>query len=213
MNEPVRRLPLPQQDRARGFAEALSTARGKHLLIALRGHPDPDGIASALAQAHIAQRLGVGKTTIGYCHELSHRENRALVKLLNVELKKMKNVADIEKVDFLGLVDAHDVDPDLAGADGIEVLTIVDHHRAHVPPRAKFVDMRNDVGATATIFVEYLTELFPLSVDQDDDQLLPRAQPSREPRPGEAAQCGDAEDEERRRPGRAGRLRRPRRRA
>src|SRR5215213_2086200 len=105
MNEPVRRLPLPhhdRQERARGFAEALGAAKAKHLLIALRGHPDPDGIASALAQAHIAQRLGVGKTTIGYCHELSHRENRALVKLLNVELRKMKNVSDVEKVDYLG---------------------------------------------------------------------------------------------------------------
>ena len=49
MNEPVRRLPLPHTDRARGFAEALQQAKGKHLLIALRGHPDPDGIASALA--------------------------------------------------------------------------------------------------------------------------------------------------------------------
>src|SRR6478609_5411133 len=117
MNEPVRRLPLPQQDRARGFAEALTAAKGKHLLIPLRGHPDPDGIASALAQAHIAQRLGVAKTTIGYCHELSHRENRALVKLLNVELKKMKSITEIEKPDFLGLVDAHDIDPDLVGAD------------------------------------------------------------------------------------------------
>src|SRR5881394_1578023 len=112
-NEPVRRLPLPQQERARGFADALGGAKNKHLLIALRGHPDPDGIASALAQAHIAQRLGVAKTTICYCHELSHRENRALVKLLNVDLKKMKNIAEVDKVDFLGLVDAHDVDPDL----------------------------------------------------------------------------------------------------
>jgi len=175
MNEAVRRLPLPQQDRARGFAEALSAARGKHLLIALRGHPDPDGIASALAQAHIATRLGVGKVTIGYCHELSHRENRALVKLLNVELKKMKSVVEVEKVDYLALVDAHDLDPDLAGVDGIETLTIVDHHRAHAPPKAKFVDMRNDVGATATIFVEYLQELFPLSVEQDDDRRVATA--------------------------------------
>src|SRR5215470_11424417 len=116
MNEAVRRLPLPHHDRAeraRGFAEALSAARGKHLLIALRGHPDPDGIASALAQAHIAQRLGVGKTTISYCHELSHRENRALVKLLNVEMRKTRNVADLpEPADFVGLVDSHDTDPD-----------------------------------------------------------------------------------------------------
>ena len=176
MTEPVRRLPLPQlPDRARAFAETLTLAKGKHLLIALRGHPDPDAIASALAQAHLAQRLGVAKTTIGYCHELSHRENRALVKLLNVELKKMKSMSDIESVDFIGLVDAHDTDPDLAGADQIEVLTIVDHHRAHAPPRARFVDMRNDVGATATIFVEYLQELAPLSVDSDDDRRVATA--------------------------------------
>lgn len=175
MNEPVRRLPLPQQDRARGFAEALQQAKNKHLLIALRGHPDPDGIACALAQAHIAQRLGMGKTTIGYSHELSHRENRALVKLLNVEMKKMKTMGDIDKVDFLGLVDAHDTDPDLAGADAMEVLTIVDHHRAHAPPKAKFVDMRNDVGATATIFVEYLQELCPLSPDNDEDRRIATA--------------------------------------
>ena len=179
MNEPIRRLPVPLQDRverARGFAEALQAAKGKHLLIALRGHPDPDGIASALAQAHIAQRLGVAKTTISYCHELSHRENRALVKLLNVEMKKMRNVVDLaEPPDFVGLVDAHDVDPDMVGVDQIETLTIVDHHRAHFPPRARFVDMRNDVGATATIFVEYLQELFPLSADNDDDRRVATA--------------------------------------
>lgn len=181
MNEPVRRLPLPlpQQDRAeraRGFAEALGAARGKHVMVALRGHPDPDGIASALAQAHIAQRLGVAKTTISYCHELSHRENRALVKLLNVEMKKVKNVADLpEMPDFLGLVDAHDIDPDMVGADRLETLTIVDHHRAHAPPRARFVDLRNDVGATATIFVEYLQELCPLSAENDDDRRVATA--------------------------------------
>jgi nanoRNase/pAp phosphatase (c-di-AMP/oligoRNAs hydrolase) len=178
MNDPVRRLPLPHHDRvdrAHSFADALGHAKGKHLLIALRGHPDPDGIASALAQAHIAQRLGVGKTTIAYCHELSHRENRALVKLLNVELKKTRNLADVGTVDYLGLVDAHDVDPDFAGAEGLETLTIVDHHRAHTAPRARFVDMRNDVGATATIFVEYLQELTPLVVDNDDDRRVATA--------------------------------------
>ncbi|MFO0735508.1 MAG: DHH family phosphoesterase [Labilithrix sp.] len=177
MNEPVRRLPLPDRaQRAREFAETLTAAKGKHLLIALRGHPDPDGIASALAQAHIAQRVGVAKTTIAYCHELSHRENRALVKLLNVEMKKMRNVADLpEPADFIALVDSHDTDPDMIGLDGIETLTIVDHHRAHVPPRARFIDMRNDVGATATIFVEYLQELFPLSTESDDDRRVATA--------------------------------------
>jgi nanoRNase/pAp phosphatase (c-di-AMP/oligoRNAs hydrolase) len=177
MTEPVRRLHVspPAVDRPKAFAEALGAAKGKHLLVALRGHPDPDGIACALAQAHIATRLGVGKVTIGYSHELSHRENRALVKLLNLELTRLKNVRDAGAVDFLALVDTHEVDPDLAGVDDVEILTIVDHHRAAAPPKARFVDLRQDVGATATIFTEYLSELAPLDVDQEDDRRVATA--------------------------------------
>ena len=177
MTDPVRRLPVPQTapvDRARAFADALGAAKGKHVLIALRGHPDPDGIACALAQAHIGQRLGV-KTTIGYCHELSHRENRALVKLLGVELRKIKSVRDAGAVDYIALVDAYDVDPELADAEGIEVLTIVDHHRAPAPPKARFVDLRLEAAATATIFSEYLAELAPLDPDVEEDRRIATA--------------------------------------
>jgi nanoRNase/pAp phosphatase (c-di-AMP/oligoRNAs hydrolase) len=177
MTDPVRRLPVPQTapiDRAHAFADALGAAKGKHVLIALRGHPDPDGIACALAQAHIGQRLGV-KTTIGYCHELSHRENRALVKLLGVELRKLKSVRDAGAVDYIALVDAYDVDPELADAEGIEVLTIVDHHRAPAPPKARFVDLRLEAAATATIFSEYLAELAPLDPDVEEDRRIATA--------------------------------------
>jgi nanoRNase/pAp phosphatase (c-di-AMP/oligoRNAs hydrolase) len=177
--DPVRRLPIPLQpppeQRARLFADALSVAKGGHVLVALRGHPDPDGIACALAQAHIAARLGVAQTTIGYCHELSHRENRALVKLLGLELKKIKSVKEVGKVDFIALVDAHDVDPDLADAQGLDLLTIVDHHRATSMPKAKFVDLRMDLGATATIFVEYLDALAPLDADVEEDRKIATA--------------------------------------
>src|SRR5215472_9726252 len=140
--DPVRRLPIPSaptEQRARLFADALGLAKGAHVLIALRGHPDPDGIACAITQAHIAARLGVASTTIGYCHELSHRENRALVKLLGLELRKIKSVREAGRVDFLALVDAHELDPDLTDGGDLEVLTIVDHHRATTAPKARYV--------------------------------------------------------------------------
>ncbi len=181
MTEPVRRLaPANQQasnaePRGRAFADTLAAARTKHVLIALRGTPDPDGIACAITQAHLAQRLGVGQSTIGYCHELSHRENRALVKLLGLELRKIKSVREVGRVDFLSLVDAHEVDPDLADASDYEILTIVDHHRAVSPPKARFVDLRFDVGATATIFVEYLQELTALDPDVEEDRRIATA--------------------------------------
>jgi nanoRNase/pAp phosphatase (c-di-AMP/oligoRNAs hydrolase) len=179
MTEPVRRLAVPNhtsiEPRARAFAEALGVARGKQMLIALRGHPDPDGIACAITQAHIAQRLGVAQTTVGYCHELSHRENRALVKLLGLELRKIKSVREVGHVDFLGLVDSHEIDPELVDGADYEVLTIVDHHRATSPPKARFIDMRLDVGATSTIFVEYLQELAGLDGDVEEDRRIATA--------------------------------------
>jgi nanoRNase/pAp phosphatase (c-di-AMP/oligoRNAs hydrolase) len=177
MSEAVRRLTVPSlipQERARALGEALAAAKGKHLLISLRGHPDPDGIASALALSHIAHRQGV-HVTVGYTHDLSHRENRALVKLLNIELKKMRNVAEAGKVDYLAFVDAHDAEPDLGGTEGIEVLVIVDHHRAHTPPKARFVDLRLDVGATATMFSEYLQEIAPLDPSSEEDRRIATA--------------------------------------
>ncbi len=179
MSDPVRRLNAPNvqplEQRARAFGETLAAVKGAHVLLALRGHPDPDGIASAMAQAHIAQRMGVS-ATIAYCHELSHRENRALVKLLGVELRKIKSVKEVgQKIDFISLVDAHDVDPELADAGGLEVLTVVDHHRAPTPPKGRFVDLRQDVGATATIFVEYLQELCPLDADSEEDRRIATA--------------------------------------
>ena len=178
MTDPVRRLPFPTvapEARAKTFAEALGAAKGKHLCIALRGHPDPDGIACAVAQAHIAQRLGVTRTTIAYCHELSHRENRALVKLLGLDLRKVKSMKEIDNPDFIALVDSHDLDPDYLDAENIEVLTIVDHHRVQIAPKARYIDLRYDVGATATIFVEYLQELSPLDEEAEDDRRIATA--------------------------------------
>lgn len=178
MTDAVRRLQVasvqPIEQRARAFGDTLGGAKGAHVLVALRGHPDPDGIACAMTQAHIGQRLGL-HTTIAYCHELSHRENRALVKLLGVELRKIKSVKELGQVDYLSLVDAHDVDPELGDAQGLDILTIVDHHRAPTPPKARFVDLRQDVGATATIFAEYLQELAPLDADVEEDRRIATA--------------------------------------
>ena len=55
------------------------------------------------------------------------------------------------------------------------MLTIVDHHRADSPPKARFVDLRFDVGATATIFVEYLQELAALDPDVEEDRRIATA--------------------------------------
>src|SRR6202000_661353 len=134
--------------------------------------PIPTESPARSREPHLGQRRGVAQTTIGYCHEVSHRENRALVKLLGLELRKIKSVREVGGVDFIALRDAHEVDPELPDGNDYEVLTIVDHHRPASPPKARFVDLRMDVGATSTIFVEYLMELAALDPDLEEARRI-----------------------------------------
>ena len=94
MTEPVRRLALPNQPaaelRAHGFGEALAQARGKHCSSRCAATRIPTASRAPSRRRTSASGMGVAQTTIGYCHEVSHRENRALVKLLGLELRKIK---------------------------------------------------------------------------------------------------------------------------
>ncbi|MGH7328200.1 MAG: DHH family phosphoesterase, partial [Polyangiaceae bacterium] len=92
-----------------------------------------------------------------------------------LERRRLKSVKEVAPVDYLALVDAYDVDPDLADAEGLEVLAIVDHHRTPTMPTARFVDLRPDVGATAAIFVEYIDQLAPLDPENEDERRIATA--------------------------------------
>ena len=68
------------------FFKTLETARGKSLLICIKGYPDPDNIASSLSLEWLAQLFEI-RTKIIYFDEISHHENRALVKKLDLDLE------------------------------------------------------------------------------------------------------------------------------
>ena len=56
---------------------------------------------------------------------------------------------------YLSLVDASASEPSIKLPETLKLLTVVDHHRPPAMPKAPFVDIRHDVGATCTIYAEY----------------------------------------------------------
>ncbi len=164
-----------RRDRAGELEQVLRQATDKPLLILLSGHPDPDAIGSALAHKRICGRLGVS-ATIAHALPLSRSENRALVKLLNVPMKRVEKTADLEEFGYLSLVDASSSESTVQLPDHIELLTIVDHHRPAATPKAPFVDIRHDVAATCTIYSEYAENgLAPLDGEGNDDAAVATA--------------------------------------
>lgn len=163
--------PPPQTDRIHELEAVLAGARDERHVILLGGHPDPDAIASALAHRRLCERLGVS-ATIAHVLPISRSENRALVKLLNVPMVKVSDPAELAPYRYLSLVDASASETSIRLPPGLEVLTIVDHHRPTTIPKAPFVDIRHDVGATCTIYAEYAEAgLAPFGTGNDDGDV------------------------------------------
>jgi len=147
-------------DAAERVYRLLNVLRGidGRLAVVMHDNPDPDAIASALALAHIAETVGVDADPC-YFGEISHQENRALVNLLELDLRNVESADELAEYAGVALVDhsrpgVNDgLDPDT------EVDVVIDHHPPRAPVEARFFDLRSDVGATSTLLAKHLERL------------------------------------------------------
>lgn len=134
----------------------LERAKNKKLLICLRGYPDPDNIASSLALEWLAQHYGI-TTKIVYFDDISHYENRALVKKLDLELEQVTSDFDALSFDYYAINDSQHTHLPITVPDQCELLVFVDHHKPLGNVQGHFVDIRENVGSTSAIYTEYLS--------------------------------------------------------
>ncbi len=143
--------------KAEELFKILDECRGKSLLICIKGYPDPDNIASALALEWLAQTHEM-KTKIIYFDSISHHENRALVKKLDLELEQYNsaNDHDLDAYDYFAINDSQNAELPIQLPSHCKLLTFVDHHKALGTIDGMFVDIRETAGSTSAIFTEYL---------------------------------------------------------
>lgn len=128
----------------------------EQVLILPHNNPDPDAIASALAcQTLVTKHLGV-EATVAYRGAIGRAENRALIRYLDYPLKRL-TTADLKRASHVILVDTQ---PD-AGNSPLPAHTmpavVIDHHPLRTAySQVSYADIRPQVGATASLLVEYL---------------------------------------------------------
>ncbi len=126
----------------------------ERMAIRIHRSPDPDSIASATALKAVAENREIGADII-YEGEIGHRENRAFVNLLGIDLLSIEEV-DIEAYDTIALVD--DAKPGSPQhEEGVDI--IIDHHEHDHDHSAAFADIRPNVSSTSTILTKYIQEL------------------------------------------------------
>ncbi len=149
--------PAPRQS----LETVLKSVAGAPNVVLITGHPDPDALGSALAHQRICQELGV-PCTIANVLPVSHRQNRAMVKLLNIDMLQVTKPEDLAAFKHLSLVDTSTPEPTIELPADLKLLSVVDHHKmAEVD--APFVDIRPHMGASSSIYAEYMAQgLAPL---------------------------------------------------
>jgi nanoRNase/pAp phosphatase (c-di-AMP/oligoRNAs hydrolase) len=143
------------------IAELLNAHRGETHVIVLQDYPDPDAISSAFAHQLISSAFDID-CDIVYSGKISHQQNVALVKLLGIELLPFDKSIDLKKYTGAIYVDnqgttAEETVRHLEEA-GVVALVVVDHHEPQLRLEPVFKDIRKTLGATATIYAEYLKQ-------------------------------------------------------
>jgi nanoRNase/pAp phosphatase (c-di-AMP/oligoRNAs hydrolase) len=125
-------------------------------LIVTHKNPDPDAMASSMALKTILEKWGVNSEIV-YGGKIGYDENKAMINLLGIKLKHIDDV-DLKNYCSIAVVDSSSSKTLPIDAENTEIAILIDHHE-NGDLNAKYEDIRQDVGATATILTEYLMQM------------------------------------------------------
>ncbi len=140
--------------KALALRRRLSTIDGK-LAVVTHDNPDPDALASAVALVDVAETVGL-EAEACYFGEISHQKNRAMVNLLDLDLRHLEYDAGLEEFAAFALVDHSRPGINDGLPEDLHVDVVIDHHPPRGPVPGEFVDLRAGVGATSTMLTGYL---------------------------------------------------------
>jgi len=128
------------------------------LVILPHDNPDPDALASAAAIKYLAKVLLGKDATIAQGGIVGRAENRAMVKYLNIDLAPVSSVV-FDRDTLVVLVDTQPGRPNNSLPEGVRPQAVIDHHPPYESYNGvRFLDLREDYGATSTIVTEYLRD-------------------------------------------------------
>lgn len=137
--------------------ELLREINREHVYIQTHNFPDPDAIASAYGLQRLLAHRGI-RSTICYKGKIDRYSTEKLRELMQIEFL---NVEDIESVlceeDEVILVDAQKGNSNIINITGDEIICI-DHHPYNDKYQYRFMDIRPEVGACATMIAQYFYE-------------------------------------------------------
>jgi nanoRNase/pAp phosphatase (c-di-AMP/oligoRNAs hydrolase) len=158
--------------RAAELARLLEARRGERHIVALQDFPDPDAISCGMAYREIARRFDI-EADLVYDGQISHPENRALVNLLDIDIRSYDPdeiaLGSYSAAVFLDNQGATTHLTERLKVAGVPTLAVIDHHDPDDVLDPIFSDVR-PLGAAATILAEYLSSGALLQLEEGNER-------------------------------------------
>lgn len=148
-------LLLRRRGRTMGDRFRKTIARYDAATVLLHPNPDPDAMASALGVVHLGSTVDT-ELSVCYPGRIAHQENRAFRTVLDVDFERIEEASDLPDAPVI-LVD-HNEPRGFDGSANISPVAVVDHHPGD-GYGSSFTDVREEIGACATIIAQYFQGL------------------------------------------------------
>lgn len=144
-------------------------APGSKVAILTQDNPDPDAMGAALGVSYLCRRLNpaVEDANIYYGGALSHPQNKTMVNVLGLPMRKMKTF-DPSSYALIIVVDVASTGRKNLQSTDVKPHIIIDHHRDDPEGDYLLKDIR-PIGAASTIVTSYLRE-YALDLDSGNDK-------------------------------------------
>jgi nanoRNase/pAp phosphatase (c-di-AMP/oligoRNAs hydrolase) len=151
---------MPNEATRARFAAFASTVEqtppSARWLVLTHDNPDPDALVSTAALGMILRRRFKRRVTVAYGGMIGRAENREMVRVLKLHLSHLRHL-NRRHYHHFALVDCQPWTGNSQLPEGVVPDLVFDHHPMRKrTSAARFVDVRAEYGATATILAEYL---------------------------------------------------------
>ncbi len=149
-----------------GFLNIIEEHRHKRFYVCSHDNPDPDSIASAWGVAHILEFLGIAEPQIIYRGDVSHPQNRAMINVLNIPLRKWSDEIKGEADTAFIFVDCVGNQKNMTIPS--DPLVVIDHHKA-TAPKGVF-SIHDEIGSCSTLVTDLMLSVPPRNTVPDSDE-------------------------------------------
>ncbi len=137
------------------FKELLNCIKESHVYIQAHNDPDPDAIACGFGLKYLLEKNGI-EATLCYGGNIERYNAQKMIELFNIQIINIKDT-NININDKVILVDTQKGNGNIDKCKG-NIIAAIDHHPICIENDYLMNDIREDVGACASIVASYFFE-------------------------------------------------------